>query len=131
MKTLQGAIVVLVALSGFAVPQEIKHAPTLQSCVGDINFWSSQIPGFPEPSFDQMRGGLKSLTMQEMDGRTSSLTDCVNAYPNLGKGQNGDMSAALTLSFYYGTEEQVRYFDFLHRHGMLNKFNEEDAAGER
>lgn len=122
---------VLIVIAVPAIPQDVKHAPTLSSCVGDINLWSSQIPGFPEPSYDQWRGALKSLTLHEIDGRVSSLTDCVNAYPVLGKGQNGNLSVPVTLSNYYGLETQVRYFDFIYRHGMLSKFTDEDEAGQR
>jgi hypothetical protein len=131
MRIWQVAIGAVVAIIVVAAAQDVKHAPSLTSCVGDINLWSSQLPGFPNPSSDQMRSGLKSMPLRELDGRTSSLTDCVNAYPALGKGQNGDMSAAVTLSFYYGLETQTRYMDFIFRHGMLKKFNEEDEAGER
>jgi hypothetical protein len=113
------------------VSQEIKHAPTLQSCIGDINLWSSQIPGFPEPSVDQLRAGTKSLTMHEMDGRTASLAECSSAYPQLGKPQSGDLPANVTLLMYYDDEQNMRYSDFLLRHGMLEKFKEEDNAGRR
>jgi hypothetical protein len=69
--------------------------------------------------------------MREIDGRLRSLGDCVNAYPVLGKGSAGNLSAAMSLSSYYGDEEQGRYLDFIVRHGMVNKFNEEDDAGLR
>ncbi len=122
---------VTLSLAIAALPQDVKHAPTLQSCVGDINLWSSQIPGFPEPSYDQTRSGTKSLTMREIDGRTKSIAECVSAYPMLGTAQSGRESAALTLTSYYDGEKEMRYFDFLVRHGMLSKFNEEDEAGQR
>jgi hypothetical protein len=122
---------VLIALSVLAVPQDVKHAPTLQSCVGDINLWSSQIQNFTEPTYDQVREGLKAITMHEIEGRTKSLATFVSAYPMLGKGQDGNLSAAMTLSSYYDTEMQVRYFDFLYRHEMLNKFTEEDEAAQQ
>lgn len=123
------ALVAVVSL--IAAPQAVKHAPSLQSCVADINLWSSQIPGFPEASYDQWRGGFKSMTLREIDDRTSSLTDCVNAYPPLGKGQNGNLSVAVTISNYYGLETQARYLDFIYRHGLLRSFTEEDEAGKR
>src|SRR5437879_4511255 len=131
MKIRQVVIVTVTTISiAVAGAQDVKHAPTVSSCVGDINLWSSQIPAFPEPNYDQWRGALKSMTLHEIDGRTSSLTDCVNAYPVLGKGQNGNLSVAVTLSNYYGLETQMRYFDFIYRHGMLSKFTEEDEAGQ-
>jgi hypothetical protein len=132
MKKWQLAIAVSVfAIAILALPQDVKHAPTLQSCIGDINLWSSQISGFPEPSYDQVRGGTKSLTMHEIDGRRESMGDCVSAYPVLGKGKSGDLSAVMSLSSYYGTEVEMRYVDFLNRHGLLTKLNEEDKAGQR
>jgi hypothetical protein len=41
------------------------------------------------------------------------------------------LSTAMTLSSYYDSEIQLRYFDFILRHGMLDKFTEEDEAGQR
>lgn len=131
MKNWQLAIGVALFALATVFSQEVKHAPTIQSCIGDINLWSSQIPGFPEPSYDQVRSGTKALAMREIDGRLRSLGDCVNAYPALGKGTSGNLSAVMSLSSYYSDEEQARYLDFLVRHGMLNKFNEEDDAGQR
>ncbi len=132
MKSCQLAIAALVfAIAVVAVSQDVKHAPTFQSCVGDINLWSSQIPGFPEPSYDQVRSGTKSLTVHEIDGRRKSMGECIGAYPVLGKGQTSDLSAAMSLNSYYDDEVEMRYFDFLNRHGLINKFNEEDQAGQR
>jgi hypothetical protein len=132
MKNWQLAIVVVIfALAVAAVPQEIKHAPTLQSCVADLNLWTSQIPGFPESNLDQVRSGTRPVTMQEIDGRISSLGECMNAYPVVGRSVGGNMSAAMGLLSCYDVEKESRYVDFLHRHGLLDKFKEEDAAGQR
>jgi hypothetical protein len=131
MRTSQLIVATVLAASFFSISEDVKHAPTLQSCVGDVNLWSSQISNFPEPNVDQLRNGLKPLTIHEIEGRTKSLGDCVNAYPVLGKERNGDLSAAMTLSSFYDSEMQMRYFDFIYRHGMLSKFTEEDDAGQR
>jgi hypothetical protein len=120
-----------VMVASLASSQGVKHAPTLQSCVADINLWSSQIPGFPESGLDQIRTGMKSLTMKEIDGRVSSLGECVNSYPMLGKPQAGDLPAIITLLSFYDSEKELRYINFLHRHELLGKLKEEDAAGLR
>jgi len=132
MKILRLAIVCAAAAATTpGVAQDVKHTPTLQSCAADINLWSSQVPGFPEPSLDQIRAGLKALTQGEIDGRVTSLGNCVSAYPSLGKGQGGNLPAATTLGNLYGLETQARYLNFIYRHGMLRKFTEEDEAGQR
>src|SRR5438309_1408792 len=64
------------AVAIFAVPQEIKHAPTLQSCAADLDLWACQIPGWPSPTLDQVESGTKSLSVHEMEGRGSSMSEC-------------------------------------------------------
>jgi hypothetical protein len=59
-----------------SMSQEVKHAPTFQSCAADLNLWTSQIPGWPNPSVEQSRGGTKNLTVQEMRGRVLAVSEC-------------------------------------------------------
>jgi hypothetical protein len=102
-----------------ATPQEIKHAPTLQSCVADLSLWTSQ-----EES--------KSLAALEMLQRIRSMMDCTGAYPALTKSKpDGDLPAAWRLKITYEEEMQDRLFHFVDRHGLTRKFEEEDEAGKR
>jgi len=61
----------------------------------------------------------------------SSISDCVAAYPAMGRGQKGSLSAATTLIMFYDDELEMRYSNFLVRHNMLDTFKEEDQAGVR
>jgi hypothetical protein len=117
--------------NGHQIPQEIKHAPALQSCAADLNLWASQIPGWPIPTLDQLESGTKSLTVDEMEGRVSSMNECFQSYPLLQKSSPGDLPAALSLMGFYQQEVQLRYFSFLVRHHLLDKFKEEDNAALR
>jgi hypothetical protein len=103
----------MLATAAIAGPQEVRHAPSFQQCIGDINLWSSQLPGFPETSLDQLRSGTKPLTAVELEGREQSMAECVSAYPVLGRGQPDHLPAAITLTSYYDDEIQQRYVRFL------------------
>jgi hypothetical protein len=114
-----------------AVPQEIGHAPTFQSCSADLNLWSSQVPGFPTSTSEQEQEGTKLLTVREMTQRASYLNDCAQAYPALNKNRSGELSAMASLVLVYQVEIQGRLFHFLHRHDLYEKFRDEDEAGKR
>ena len=120
----------VLAFSLFAIPQEIKHAPTFQSCDADLNLWTAQIPGFPTSTAEQDQEGTKSLTVVEMTNRLSYLNDCSQAYPILNKSRPGEMTALFSLSWVYVQEMHRRLFHFLDRHGLTAKFYEEDGAGK-
>jgi len=120
-------IVAVAATVALAEPRR----PTLQSCIADVNLWSSQIPGFPDATLDQVRSGTKGFTMHEISARISSLSDCVVAYPTMETGQKGNVSGATTLIMFYDDELEMRYSNFLVRHNMLDSFNDEDQAGVR
>jgi hypothetical protein len=124
-------IVSVFALATFAVPQEIAHAPALQSCTADLNLWTSQIPGWPIPTPEQGQEGTKSLTVHEITNRISYLSDCAQAYPVLNKNRTGELSALSSLTLVYESEIQMRLFHFLGRHGLADKFTEEDETGKR
>jgi len=91
----------------------------------------NQIPGFPDATLDQVRSGTKGFTMHEISARVGSISDCVAAYPLIGQGQKGSLSAATTLIMSYDDELEIRYSNFLVRYNMLDTFNDEDQAGVR
>jgi hypothetical protein len=121
----------VLVLTMLAASQEMKHAPTLQSCEADLNLWSSQIPGYPTSTSEQDQEGTKSLTVHEMTDRLSYLNDCSLAYPAFNKTRPGEMSALFSLSWVYVQEMHRRYLHFLDRHSLSAKFYEEDEAGKR
>jgi len=123
--------VMLAELSPLALPQEVKPSPKLEECVADLNLWSSEITGYPNPSVDQIHDSLKSQTLKEIDGRSLSIGACAQAYPELQKAEAGRLSAAQSLLEMYGHERTKMLLDFLVRHNLVNKFHEEDAAGQR
>lgn len=121
----------VLALSMSAIPQEVKHAPTLDSCAADLNLWISQIPGWPTSTGVQDQEGTRSLTAQEITKRGAYLNDCGQAYPVLNKNRPGELSAIASLGLIYESEIQRRLFHFLDRHGLSEKFTQEDEAGKR
>ncbi len=121
----------LFALAALAVSQEIKHAPTLESCNADLDLWTSQIPGFPTSTREQDQDGTKGLTVAETTGRLSYLDECSRAYPVLNKNRTGELSELFSLELIYVQEIQRRHLHFLSRHGLTAKFYEEDEAGKR
>ena len=118
-------------LTASLVGQEIKHAPTFQSCQADLNLWTSQIPGFPTSTSEQDQEGTESLTVHEMTNRMSYLNDCALAYPVFNKNRPGELSALFSLGLVYDSEIKGRLFHFLNRHGLSDKFTQEDEAGKR
>lgn len=130
MKSL-AALTLILAVVVTAAPQEVKHAPTLQSCTADLNLWTSQIPGWPKPSTEQIREGTKALTVKEMQEREAYIGDCANAYPEVNRAKNDGVSTSLYLIMVYDIEIEERVFGFLRRHSLLVKFTAEDEAGKR
>ena len=131
MKSL-AALTLILAVFVTPAPQEVKHAPTLQSCTADLNLWTSQIPGWPKPSTEQIREGTKTLTVKEMQDREVYIGDCANAYPaEVNRPKNDGVSASLYLIMVYDIEIEERLFGFLRRHSLLDKFTAEDETGKR
>jgi len=122
---------VMLLASARAAPDEIKHAPTLDSCMADLNRWISQIPGYPNETYDQNRSGLRSLTAKQLDDRRMYLAECMLEYPALTKSKPGEMPAIMALASVYEGEVEARYFDFLVRHNILQTFTSEDVQGKR
>ena len=130
MKSL-AALTLITAAFITPAPQEVKHAPTLQSCTADLNLWTSQIPGWPKPSTEQIREGTKTLTVKEMQEREAYIGDCASAYPEINRAKNDGVSTGFYLIMAYDIEIEERLFGFLRRHSLLDKFTAEDEAGKR
>lgn len=123
--------ILLLTFCAATVPQEPKHAPTLQSCTADLNLWTAQIPGWPDASTEQEREGTKSLTFKEMGARVKSINDCSTAYPTLNRAGAGELPVPFALIDTYNREITQRYVNFIKRQNLLGKFVQEDEAGKR
>ena len=128
MRLLSAFVVVFTILS---TSQDVGHATSLQSCSADLNLWTSQVPGWPTSTAEQDQEGTKSLTVREIRNRLSYLDDCGRAYPVLNKNRPGEFSALSSLGLIYASEIRRRLFHFLDRHGLSDKFTQEDEAGKR
>lgn len=124
-------IVSMFAFTLIAVPQEVKHAPTLQNCAADLNLWTSQISGWPTPTDEQEQESTKSLSVREMRLRASSIGDCTGAYPALMKARPNELPATFSLVIVYDRQIKARLWAFLDRHGLSDKFMQEDDEGKR
>jgi len=111
--------------------QDVRHAPTLESCAADINLWTSERPGLPVATLDQLRKAMKPITVQELGGRISALDRCTESHPSLAKALPGEEAPAELLVALYNGEMKQRLMDFLDRHGLGAKFIEEDKEGKR
>lgn len=118
----------VIALSAFVVPQDIKHAPTLDSCTADVNLWSS---GMASHSAHQMLEATKSLTVHEMEERIVQLGDCYGAYPALRQTRVEELPVTIALQETYQEAIYERLFNFLARHNLSAEFQKEDEAGTR
>ena len=125
------AVTLIFAFCAIAVPQEIKHAPALQTCTADLNLWTAQVPGWPNPNPEQVREGTKTLTVKEMQQRAFYLSNCSSAYPTLNRAKPSELSPVFSLTMVYDNEIQERLFSFLDRHNLIVKFTLEDEAGKR
>jgi len=112
-------VVSVFVFTTLAAPQEVKHAPTLQSCTADLNLWRS-------------REESKSLTVLEMSVRIRSMMDCTAAYQGLANSApGGELPPAWYLKITYEEEIEDRLFNFVKRHGLSKQFAQEDESGKR
>jgi len=125
-------VVLVLAMSLATVAQQTEHAPTLESCVADLNLWEFEMHGWPNPSSAQEREATKRLTFDQINHRVISLAECMDAHPGLAKNKGPDSAnESLTLADIYNAELQLRLSNFIDRHGLTQKFMDEDAAGKR
>ena len=102
----------------------------MQSCAADLNLWASQV-GYPVSTEEQNRAGTKSLTIHQMHSKIVYLNDCAQAYPVFSKSTSGELPALFSLIMIYDTEIEERLYSFLDRHGLSEKFYQEDETGKR
>jgi hypothetical protein len=129
-------LVACLCLIPTAVPsQDVKHAPTLESCASSINVWISEaMPGIGMknvPKVEYKSDTYKRLTYIELRFRTSFLYDCIMDHRELIARDDATGWGAATLPPGYEGEMKERLKSFIDRHGLFEKFIEEDVAGKR
>jgi len=95
--------------------QEVKHAPTVEQCRADQRLWLAKVEGSADTTLPDF------LTLQTW---AEEMDDCRSVDPaNHGQYYNivGEIQA---------TQFQ-RLMSFVGRHGLYDKFIEEDKAGKR
>src|SRR5437879_13405096 len=139
-KTVAVLIWAVLAIPVSTVPQQAEQAPSMETCVADLNSWSSGLDGIPFG--DQVRSALKPLTQGEMFRRLAILNYCEASSLTQMKAvsiERRESSDKLGISSgriqllreNYMSERSVRYFDFVVRHKLLEQFDREDESGER
>jgi hypothetical protein len=108
-------LVLAVVAAASLVGQDVQHAPTVEQCRADQRLWLSSVEQADSPRLPSY------AVLSKWD---HEMTDCEKVDPeNKWK--------------YYNTGSEIdvieasRLMDFLHRHGLWEKFKEEDAAGKR
>jgi hypothetical protein len=126
------AILLLAATAGTADVQDVKHAPTRETCRADVAVWySDTIVDAYEHSEDELASGGKyirnpagDLQIREVIGRMREMHEC-----KLVVSEDRQLYSD-AWNFYYGVLTE-RYKRFVDRHGLYDQFVKEDAAGIR
>jgi len=138
-RTVAALILAVLAFPFSTVPQ-VEQAPSMETCLADLNSWSSGLDGIPFG--DQVRSAMKPLTQGEMLRRLVILNSCeasslaqIKAVPverRASLDKLGIFSGRIQhLRENYMFERSVRHFDFVVRHKLLDQFDREDESGER
>jgi hypothetical protein len=139
-KTAAVLILEVLAFTFSTVPQQVEQPPSMETCVADLNSWTSGLDGIPFG--DQVRSALKPLSQKELLRRLEILNYCeassltqMKAAPVAQRAsldKLGISSGRIQLLLEnYMHERSVRYFDFIVRHKLLDQFDREDESGER
>jgi hypothetical protein len=133
-------ILAVLAFPFSTVPQQVEQAPSMETCLADLNSWSSGLDGIPFG--DKVRSAMKPLTQGEIFRRLIILNYCEASSLTQMKAVPVTQRASLDklgissgriqlLRENYMSERSARYFDFVVRHKLLDQFDKEDESGER
>jgi hypothetical protein len=104
-------------LAGEAHVQEVKHAPTIEQCRADQRLW-----------LDKLERAVDTVPLPEdyrtLVGWTGEMIDCRSVDPE-------NKLRYYNISGELASEKLIRFHHFLERHGLYDKFIEEDKAGKR
>ena len=123
--------------------QDIKVGADLEVCNAQVNLWVAQTD-ISRPYGPEIRKVMDALTSEAILNREGVIMDCVltdlkelKAVPEVpqraAKSQKLGirLDEARTLLDLYGKEQRTRYFHFITRNKLRQKFDQEDKAGER
>jgi hypothetical protein len=135
------AVIVCFAVSTNS--QDIRVGADLEVCNAQVNLWVAQTD-ISRPYGPELRKVMDALTSAAILNREGVIMDCVltdlkelKAVPEgpqrAAKSQKLGirLDEARTLLDLYGKEQRTRYFHFITRNELRQKFDQEDKAGER
>ena len=102
-------------LTGKAQVQEVEHAPTIERCRADQRVWLGKLEG---------ASGTMTEDFRTLSAWSQEMHDCQKVDPENHRAYYDVMEET-------SAEEASRLLAFLVRHGLTNKFIEEDKAGKR
>jgi hypothetical protein len=118
MKILWAGAAVLIASSAIAQNQQLKQdagpPPTVDQCRANMAAWADQT--IPEV--------IAKLSYRELRKRANEMDLCEKSDPK-------NEETYIAVSSAYDIELEARLIDFIQRHGLLEQFKSEDAAGQR
>jgi hypothetical protein len=113
------ATLLLVALCAPVLAQD--HAPLPAQCRADYDLW-----------YGDKKEALDHLSFKELNERQGELWKCANVDIRDNIGSHGyNLREYLSLSMMYGLKLSQRFQSYMNRHGEMQKFLNEDAAGKR
>jgi hypothetical protein len=122
------ALAFFLVLAGTSRTQQ--HAPTADVCRADANLWDNpdDFAAYRAERIGFLAGKPATspvgiLPAKEVEGRMREMADCYSA-------DSPHATYLITYQFYTGVAYD-RGVDFIARHGMVEKFYQEDAAGKR
>src|SRR4029078_1660950 len=113
------AVVVVITILIFCAVRATaqQHAPTKKQCDADANLWS----------VTDLNNSDLHISIKELGARDREMAACMFAYtPEVLKTSKYD-----ALASWYIFQLHERTQNFIKRHGLWDKFLDEDAAGLR
>lgn len=107
-----------------------QHAPTAEVCRADANLWDNQ-EDFAAYRAERMgflagrsaASPIGVLSVKNVEWRMQEMADCYNS--------DGPRTVYFIVLEFYTSVAYDRDVDFISRHGLTDKFYQEDQAGKR
>ncbi len=101
--------------AGKAQVQEVKHAPTIEQCRADQRLWLDKLENTSVPMPEDYR---------TLSGWISEMSQCKSVDPE-------NQRRYYNVIWESQADKITRLEKFLDRHGLYDKFIEEDKAGKK
>jgi len=109
---------VVLSLRGLA---KDDHAPLPEQCIADYNLWSGV-----------SKDDLEKLPLSVIQPRALEMWNCTKVVTSIDSERHTAHAAEMILLFgTYNLQVSHMELSFIERHGLLKKFVQEDAAGQR